>query len=301
VEESTVSTTASTTDDPGIDTESEPDTQSLRAAAPAEDVKHLFEPAARLVDECRVHLSASGVEIRAADRSNVAMVDVQADPELFHSFEATEGTLGVPLDRLLSAIGMADSNTSLVEFHLNYETRKLMVVVDGIEYSMALLDPNTIRKEPDIPDFDPPASGELDASVLKQGIKATDMVADECLLRANRATESLTISASGDTDGVEYVLERTDDGLESFAMDDSWQAPSDNPDEPSTDGRPDSLPDEAVQSSFSLDYLKDMRSVFPNEGTLEFTIGDNLPLDLAFSLAEESVDVQYLLAPRIQS
>jgi hypothetical protein len=72
-------------------------------------------------------------------------------------------------------------------------------------------------------------------------------------------------------------------------------------DEPSTDGRPEGLPDEAVQSSFSLDYLKDMRPVFPNEGHLEFTLGDNLPLDLAFSLADGSVDVQYHLAPRIQS
>jgi proliferating cell nuclear antigen len=166
---------------------------------------------------------------------------------------------------------------------------------------MALLDPRSIRREPDIPDFEPLASGELSASVLKQGIKATDMVGDSCRLRANRAKESLTISASGDTDSVEYELGPTDDGLESFAMDDSWQPPSEDSDEPSTDGRPDGLSDEAVQSSFSLDYLKDMRPVFPADGHLEFTLGDNLPLDMAFSLAGGSVDVQYLLAPRIQT
>jgi proliferating cell nuclear antigen len=296
-----VSTTATTPDDAGIDTTNEADTQSLRAAASAEDVKHLFEPVARLVDECRVHLSSSGVEIRAADPANVAMVDLQADPELFHSFQASEGTLGIPLERLLSVLKMADSDSSLVEFHLDYETRKLLVVVDGVEYSMALLDPQSIRKEPDIPDFEPPASGELGASVLKQGIKATDMVGDSCRLRANRAKESLMISADGDTDSVEYKLGPTDDGLESFAMDDTWQPPSEDSDEPSTDGRPDGLSDEAVQSSFSLDYLKDMRPVLPNDGNLEFTLGDNLPLDLAFSLADGSVDVKYLLAPRIQT
>lgn len=291
--------------DPAGDTESSDGADSspttvFQAAATAGDIEAVFEPVARLVDECRVQLSEDSIEIAAIDAANVAMVQVAAENALFHSFRASESTLGVPLDRFLEILGMAGSDDSLVQMQLNPETRKLDIVVDDIEYSMALLDPDTIKAEPDIPDVTLPATFEVASSALKQGFKACDMVSENCLIEADAESESVTISADGDTDSVNYWIKSRDDDLVSFEMDDPREhTPESEVDVLDEDSRPDDLTAAAVRSIFSLDYLKDMRVVYPSDSPVGISLGTEFPVRTEFSLGGGEVDVEYLLAPRI--
>ncbi len=101
-----------------------------------------------LVEECKIHLDESGVEIRAVDPANVGMVDLSLDEAAFESYQADGGLIGVNLTRLADIAGMADSD-QLVHLELDEETRKLHISIDGLEYTLALIDPESIREEPD--------------------------------------------------------------------------------------------------------------------------------------------------------
>ena len=106
-----------------------------------------------LVDECKIHLNEGGLAIQAVDPANVGMVSLDLQVSAFESYDADGGVIGVNLTRLEDIAGMANSG-DLVHLELDEETRKLNIRFDGLSYTLALIDPDSIRQEPDIPDLD---------------------------------------------------------------------------------------------------------------------------------------------------
>jgi DNA polymerase sliding clamp subunit (PCNA homolog) len=99
------------------------------------------------------------------------MVDVRVPGDEFDAFEATEGVIGVSLDRLDEIIGMADAG-ELVQIELNEETRKLDVEVGGkLSFTQALIDPDSVRAEPDIPDLELPATVGIPGGEVGRAMK----------------------------------------------------------------------------------------------------------------------------------
>src|SRR6056297_2866249 len=128
----------------------------FKAIVSAETLGTALDSVSVLVDECKIHLEEDGIAIRAVDPANVGMVDLSLDSAAFESYEADGGLIGVDLSRLEDIAGMADSG-QLIQLELDEETRKLHIQIDGLEYTLALIDPDSIRQEPDIPDLDLPA------------------------------------------------------------------------------------------------------------------------------------------------
>jgi proliferating cell nuclear antigen len=226
-----------------------------------------------LVDECKIRLNEEGLTIRAVDPANVGMVDLTLDAAAFESYEADGGVIGVNLSRLEDIAGMAGSG-DLVHLELDEETRKLHIRLDGLSYTLALIDPDSIRQEPDIPDLDLPANIVLEGSQLDRGIKAADMVSDHIRLRVDEEQEAFFVEAEGDTDDVDLELARED-------LIDLTAGPAD--------------------SLFSLDYLKDMNKAIPGDAEVEIELGEEFPVKLHYELAEGQGQVTFMLAPRIQS
>jgi proliferating cell nuclear antigen len=227
-----------------------------------------------LVDECKIRLNEDGIGIRAVDPANVGMVDLSLDAAAFESYEADEGVIGVNLNRLEDIAGMANAG-DLVHLDLDEETRKLHISIDGLSYTLALIDPDSIRQEPDIPDLDLSANIVLEGAQLARGITAADMVSDHIRLRVDEAAESFRIEAEGDTDDVNLEL-----GPEDY-IDLTAGGPAD--------------------SLFSLDYLKDMNKAIPSDAEVTIELGEEFPVKLHYEFAEGMGTVTYMLAPRIQS
>jgi proliferating cell nuclear antigen len=93
---------------------------------------------------------------------------------------------------------------------LDPESRKLIVVVDGLQYSMACLDPATIRSEPTLPEFDLPTTVTVDRYMLQRGVKAADLIAEHIKIRTNADDETFLIEAEGDIDTVGLELSGDD-------------------------------------------------------------------------------------------
>ncbi len=245
----------------------------FKAIVSASTLRDALDSVSVLVDECKIRLNEDELAIRAVDPANVGMVDLSLDAAAFESYESDGGIIGVNLGRLEDIAGMANSG-DLVHLELDEETRKLHIQIDGLSYTLALIDPDSIRQEPDIPDLDLPASIVVEGAQLARGIKAADMVSDHIALRVDEEAETFHIEAEGDTDDVDLEL-GTDDLIDLQAG--------------------------PANSLFSLDYLKDMNKAIPSDAEVTVELGEEFPVKLHYQFAEGQGQVTYMLAPRIQS
>jgi proliferating cell nuclear antigen len=245
----------------------------FKAIVSAETLGTALDSVSVLVDECKIHLEEDGISIRAVDPANVGMVDLSLDAAAFESYEADGGLIGVNLSRLEDIVGMADSG-QLVELELDEETRKLHIQIDGLEYTLALIDPDSIRQEPDIPDLDLPAEVVIEGSDIDRAVTAADMVSDHIALGVEEGDDAFYVQAEGDTDDVHLELDRED------LID---------------------LQAGEARSLFSLDYLKDMNKAIPKDGEVTAELGEEFPVKMHFDIAEGQGSVTFMLAPRIQS
>jgi len=245
----------------------------FKAIVDASTFQDALDSVSVLVDECKIRLNEEGLSIRAVDPANVGMVDLTLEAAAFESYDADGGVIGVNLARLEDIAGMANSG-DLIHLNLDEETRKLLVEIDGLSYTLALIDPDSIRQEPDIPDLDLAAEIVVEGAQLDRGITAADMVSDHIRLRVDEGAEAFFIEAEGDTDDVDLELSRED----LIAL---------------TSGAADSL--------FSLDYLKDMNKAIPSDAEVTIELGEEFPVKLHYGFGEGLGNVSYMLAPRIQS
>jgi proliferating cell nuclear antigen len=245
----------------------------FKAIVSASTFRDALDSVSVLVDECKIRLNEDELGIRAVDPANVGMVDLTLEAAAFESYEADGGVIGVNLARLEDIAGMANSG-DLVHLELDEETRKLHIRIDGLSYTLALIDPDSIRQEPDIPDLDLSSEIVVEGAQLDRGIKAADMVSDHIRLRVDEDTETFFIEAQGDTDDVDLELGRDD-------LIDLTAGPAD--------------------SLFSLDYLKDMNKAIPGDAEVTVELGEEFPVKLHYEFAEGQGHVTYMLAPRIQS
>lgn len=260
------------------DTDTEQTTDHL-AIIEADWLADLIDAATPLVDEAKIRLDDTGMSIKAVDPANVGMVDATLNESAFESYNGDEGVLGVNLSRLDDILGMADSN-SLVHLELDEETRKLRIEFDGLSYTLALIDPEAIRKEPDMPDLDLNARAVMEGKDVSRMVKATDMVSDHIALRSTTDYEgsgegAFLAVATGDTDDVSLTFDGED------LLDHEWSD---------------------VESMFSLDYLGELEGAVEKDDAVAIRIGDELPMMLNHSRGENGeLAVEYVLAPRIQN
>jgi proliferating cell nuclear antigen len=250
----------------------------FEATIKAGTLQGLIDSVDVLVDECKVRLGDERVSIRAVDPANVGMVDVDLEAQAFESYHTSPGLLGMNLNKFADVVSLGDKDDLV---HLNYDaqTRKLHISVGGIEYTLALIDPDSIRQEPDIPDLNLNVEATVDSSVVDQGVTASDMVSDHIALGTEQDghQDQLVIEAEGDTDDVELVVKQDDDEFI----------------EGTFNGEAHSL--------FSLDYLKDMNKALPKNAEVTLEIGDEYPIKLHFDDEDGVMHTTYMLAPRIQS
>lgn len=247
----------------------------LRATVGAETIQTAVELARALFEECHVHFDEAGIRLSAMDAATVASAEIVLDSAAFEAFEATDGHVGVDLARLRDVVRMADRGQP-IRFALDAETRKLEVRMGGLEYTLAVLDPETIRSPPGRPSGGFEFTGELrvDAADFERAVRAADMVSSHLSLGIDDAEEEFYVEAEGDTDDVSLALSA--DELVAFTPGDA-------------------------HSIYSLDYLTAIDRVMPRDGEIDLRLGTEQPVEVGYEFAEGAGSVEYLLAPRIAS
>jgi proliferating cell nuclear antigen len=246
---------------------------AFSAVIEASTLRKAIKAVSVLVDECKVQINDRNARIRAVDPANVGMVDLRMHAAAFESYTGSGETLGLDLERFEEIIKMADSG-ELVSIELDPKMRTLNISFNGLDFTIALIEPEAIREEPDLPDLELPASVTLEGSDLSRANTAADMVSDHVTLRVDEEAETFIVKAEGDTDDVHLELDE-DDLAEITAAD--------------------------ATSMFSLEYMQSIAKPVPANTAATVLLGDEFPVVLEYELADGTIKVENFVAPRIQS
>lgn len=243
----------------------------FKATIDADVLKTAIETLSVLVDEARFRISPEGMTVRALDPANVAMVSFELGSRAFDEFSADDCEIGMDLSKINDIFGVAGKNEKVV-MELDEMSQKLSLQLGGFSYTLALLDPSTIRAEPRIPQLELPAEVVLNGKDLQRAVKAAEKISNHMLLGID--DDVFYMEAEGDTDRVRLDMPR--------------------------DKLIDMKPGEA-RSLFSLDYLSDIVKPASRSNEITLEIGKDFPVKISFYIANGAGKIGYLLAPRIKS
>lgn len=245
----------------------------LKATISAEIFRDTVDALSALVTECRLHFSESEVWARSVDTANVAMIMLTLKREAFSQYEATTGEIGLDIAKLKNTYSMMGKSSEISLEHPE-GANKIEVKFEGYHYSITLLDPNTIKKDPNAPGIQLPGQVTIPGSELYNVIKSASIVSDKIWFAIEPETREFILSAEGDSDNIR----RSFSAGEVVAC--NW---------------------EKAKSLFSIDYLKDMGRVMSHADKVTIDLGSDHPIKFSFEIAGGNGQVEYLLAPRIEA
>lgn len=224
-----------------------------------------------LTSEARIHFLEKGMHSRAVDPANVAMVIVDVPREGFEAYTIDEEkVIGVDMDRIFD-ISKSIKKKDLVELTLVDESI-LKIKFGSVEYSVSLIDPSAIRKEPKIPELELPVKIVMDAGEFKKAIAAADKISDHVIFMSDDT--GFKIEAKGDVDRIVFHMSEME--LIEFSGGEA-------------------------RSMFSVEYLKEFCKIAESGDLLTIRLGTNYPVRLQFEVAGGKAKVEYILAPRIEA
>lgn len=235
-----------------------------------EVLKTVAKALTALVSEARIHFLNQGMHSRAVDPANVAMVIVEVPKESFEMYNVDEEkVVGADVNRIHD-ISKSIKSKDLVELQLL--ENELRIKFGGVEYSLSLIDPSAIRKEPKIPELELPVKVVMDAGEFKKVVSAADKVSDHVILKSDQS--GFIIEAKGDVDKIKFHMSESDliefNGAEAKSM-------------------------------FSIEYLKEFCKIAGSGDILTIRLGTNYPVRLLFEISGGKVKVEYILAPRVET
>jgi len=239
-------------------------------------LRECVEAVLAVVDEARLKIYEDAWRIRAVDPANVALVDLELKREAFSEFSLgpeeeqkkgeKEFVVGVHFDKMRDVLRWCKN-----EVALSIEKEKMTLQSDAYTFTLTLIDPSSIRKEPNIPEIEFAAKVVVDANDFKKVLKAAEKISYQVAIGVQN--ESFFVEAEGEMETMRYSLHK--DELMHLSGSD-------------------------CRSLFSLEYLTAMAKGFASD-TLTLHISTDHPLKIEFDIADGNGKVVYMLAPRIEA
>lgn len=243
----------------------------FHAKIKSETLKGVVDVVSTLVDEAKFNIFSDGIELKAVDPAHVAMVDMKVENSAFEEFSADETELGIDLDKIKEVLRLSRAG-DIIEMEQDEAKNRLVLRVGNITRRMNLVD-TAGMSDPKVPNLSLPAKLSVTSDELQKGIRAAESVSDHIAL--NATPDGFEMYSEGDTDSVSLKLPK--DLLISLEV------------------------TEKVKSLFPLDYFSNMVRSIPAGSVVTINLGSDFPVKLEFQIADKRGNVNYLLAPRIES
>lgn len=242
--------------------------------ATTEDIQVLrdsIDTISQIIDEGIIRLKPEGIQLTAADRAMVAVVDFKLSKDAFKSYECDKETsIGMNMNNFLAMLKRADGKVTL---SLDESENKLVLTVEGDSLrnlSIPLID---ISQEeiPPITQLNFSTIAELKGNVLEEGIVDADMVADSIVIEA---TDSfLKMKAEGNNSRTELKVDKNSGAVTKIDTKD------------------------AVRARYPLDYLKKFIKAIRLVDNVRIQLGNDYPMKL--EAEGNKVYLALILAPRV--
>ncbi len=242
----------------------------FKARMRMEVLRELVEIIATLVPEAKLVVSSDGISVKAVDPSHVAMLVLNLKSTVFEEFTGEPTELGVDIEKFKEILRLSKPG-DLIDLQYDGGKNRLVVKVGKITRHMSVIDAAGIT-EPKVPNVAPPGVAKVKMEELRQGIRGTESISDHVTLTLD--PEGFTMHSEGETDRVDMHLGK--DGLEHL------QVP------------------ETVKSMYPLDFLSNMVKSITTSPDVTLHVGNEYPLKIVFSVANQKGEATFLLAPRVE-
>lgn len=224
-----------------------------------------------LVDEAEIRFEAGGMRIETVEAANVGAISLDLLQEAFYSYNCDGETICVDLARMEEIL----SKTTMQGNYLiekDDDSHRMVLSNGGYEFKLSLLDPGSVRRGPDPINFDNPASVKMEADQFTEAIRVAAMFSDHIRMGFDTNNDIFFMNAKGDNDDMHLNFGKEDVEEMSVAK---------------------------AYGNYSLNYLEDIRKAIPASAMVRLGIGEELPLTIQYSIANENGRINFGLAPRI--
>jgi len=230
-----------------------------------------------IAGEAKINFSDDGLQSALVDPANVAMTEVSLAPRAFEAYDSGTVTMGVNIASLLDRLDVASAG-DLVHLRIDMQSRRCEITIDNIDQSVALIDPDSIRQEPDIPDLEDEWTTDIT-------LKSRDLEVAETVIE--KISDHLRLESDPDTDQpFRFVGEGDiDDAVVRFGHDEL------------VDGDVDAQ----ASSLLTREYLAAIIDPIPADAEVRIQHGQDYPVAFDWSAEDEALDVTVIIAPRIES
>ena len=255
----------------------------FEAKIDANVLRECIESITAVVDEGKLRIAEDGFKLRAVDPANVAMISFELQRDAFDDFRfkkesgaeaATEAQaaieIGIDFNKLRDIFGIGGREE--VNLKLDEAAQKLFTQMGSLAYTISLLDPVSLRKEPKVPELEFPVQVIIENEEFRRTIRAAEKIGDHIVLGVDG--EEFYMEVEGDMDKLRLGLRK-----EQLVH----------------------LTPGTLHSLYSLDYIAAMSKGMSHAENITLNLGKDYPLQVDFEVAEGKGKVSYLLAPRIES
>ncbi len=245
-------------------------------SATLSDVKILrdsIDTISQIIDEGVFQLKPEGIELTAADRAMVAVVDFRISPSAFDSYMCDSSKpIALNLINFLTILRRAGPEDK-ISLKLNDIDNRLEITLAGEsvrKFAIPLLDIGS-EEVPNINQFQFSSSAELSAEVFSNGIDDADVIADSVMIELSPS--EVRMSSEGDSSRTELKLEKGSVALSTVNT------------------------DSMVRARYPLEYLKKMMKASKISSKMSLKLGNDYPMKVEFS--GDKVKIGFVLAPRV--
>jgi proliferating cell nuclear antigen len=239
-------------------------------------LRESIESITAVVDEGKLRITKDGFTLRAVDPANVAMISFDLQRDAFDDFrfekesDAEAIETGIDFVKLHDILGIGGREE--VTLKLDEQVQKLFTTMGSLAYTVSLLDPASLRKEPKVPELEFPVQVTIELEEFRRTIRAAEKIGDHIVLGVDG--EEFYMEVEGEMDKLRLGLRKE----QLIHM---------------TPG--------TLHSLYSLDYVAAMTKGMSHADNITLNLGKDYPLQVDFEVADGKGKVSYLLAPRIES
>jgi len=248
----------------------------FEAEIPCKSFKEFLATPASLVEEAIIEISEEGLKLICTDKAQVGMALNEIDRNSFDefSYSGQKDSIGVELSKLLEIASLGEEESTL-SIEYQEKIQKMIFTVENLEYTMALINADSIFVMDEMPSFSDDAVIELPTTTLDKVVNSVDMISN---------TAEVTVSDS------DFNITSSDDDDDSDVVNFGDKEERINP---GSKGEINNC-----VSKFSVDYLTRVAESIEAED-VELRLKDDSPIRIKhdFSHCEGSSNV--LIAPRI--
>jgi proliferating cell nuclear antigen len=242
----------------------------FKARIKMEVLRELTEVVSTLVSEVKLSVSKDGIEVKAVDPSHVAMLVLKLQKSAFEEFTGESTDIGLDVEKLKEVLRLSKP-TDVLDLQYDGGKNRLVIKVGKVTRHMSVVDPAGIT-DPKVPNVTPPASAVVKMEELRQGIRGSESISDHVTLTVD--PEGFSMHSEGETDRVDMHLPK-----ESL---------------PKLEAK------EPVKSMYPLDFFSAMMKSITTAEDVTLHVGNEYPLKIEFTVADNRGAGFFLLAPRVE-